>query len=153
MKVLFLHGLNSKPGGSKSQALKKAGFEVLSPALPNEPFDISVKIAQDVINVDKPDVIVGSSRGGAVAMAVNPKEAKLILIAPAWKKYGASSTLNPGTVILHSESDNIIPFEDTQELFRKNVGLEVISCNDNHRMKKEETLEKIVECVKSFVVE
>ena len=71
MKVLFLHGLNSKPGGAKAQALKAAGFDVLNPALPNEPFNISVKIAQDVVNCDRPDVIVGSSRGGAVAMAID----------------------------------------------------------------------------------
>ncbi len=152
MKVLFLHGLNSRPGGAKAQALKDAGFSVLNPALPNEPFDISVKIAQDVVSCDRPDVIVGSSRGGAVAMAVDPKGAKLILIAPAWKKYCPTKKIE-SAIILHSKTDDIVPFEDTQELFRSNADITVITCNDNHRMRKEETLEKIVECVKSFIVE
>ena len=146
MKVLFLHGLESKPKGSKSKALSEAGFEVFNPALPREPFEIAVKIAQDVIDCENPSVIVGSSRGGAVAMAVDPKDAKLILIAPAWKKYGVSKSLKPA-VILHSETDDIVPFSDTQELFRSNKGIEVVACQDDHRMRSKETLEKIIEYV------
>ena len=101
MKVLFLHGLESKPGGSKAKALKEAGFEVLNPALPREPFDMAVKIAQDVINYERPSVVVGSSRGGAVAMAINLMGAQRVLIAPAWRKYGVSKNLDPA-FILHS---------------------------------------------------
>jgi len=153
MKVLFLHGLNSKPGGKKATFLKENGHDISNPALPNEPFDIAVKIANDVINYEKPDVVVGSSRGGAVAMAADTRNCKLILIAPAWRKFGASKALEAGTIILHSESDDIVPFEDTQELFRDNIGLEVISCDDNHRMSSEETLQKILECVNSFANE
>ena len=54
--------------------------------------------------------------------------------------------------ILHSESDDIVPFKDTQELFRNNRGLQVISCNDDHRMRKEETLNAIIDCVNSYSV-
>ena len=153
MKILFLHGLESQPGGKKATFLKENGHEVSNPALPKEPFDISVKIAQDVINFEKPDVVVGSSRGGAVAMAANTKGCRVILIAPAWKKFKVTSSVEPGTIILHSESDDIVPFEDTQELFRKNTGLEVIACEDNHRMSSDETLRKILECVNSFAAE
>lgn len=153
MKILFLHGLESQPGGKKATFLKENGHEVSNPALPKEPFNISVKIAEDVINYEKPDVVVGSSRGGAVAMAANTKDCKVILIAPAWKKFGVSGDLKPGTVVLHSESDDIVPFEDTQELFRNNTGLEIIACEDNHRMSSEETLQKILECVNSFAEE
>lgn len=146
MKVLFLHGLESKPGGAKAEALKKAGHEVLNPALPREPFDIAVKIAQDVINYENPSVIVGSSRGGAVAMAVDAKGADLVLIAPAWKKYGVSKNIEEAT-IFHSETDDVVPFEDTQELFRKSRSVTVVACHDDHRMSSEETLKKIVEAV------
>tara|TARA_E500000331_G_scaffold129739_1_gene126867 strand:+ start:370 stop:825 length:456 start_codon:yes stop_codon:yes gene_type:complete len=149
MKVLFLHGLESQPGGRKSTFLKENGHVVSNPALPKEPFSIAVKIAQDVINYEKPDVVVGSSRGGAVAMAVDSKDCELVLIAPAWKKYGVSKDLKPAT-ILHSESDSVVPFADTQELFRSNHGLTVISCEDDHRMSSEETLRKILECVNNF---
>ena len=150
MKVLFLHGLESKPGGSKAEALKAAGFEVLNPALPKESFDIAIKIAQDIINTEKPSVVVGSSRGGAVAMAINPLNAQRVLIAPAWKKYGVSNIIDP-SIVLHAEYDDVVPFEDTQELFRNNTGITVIACDDDHRMRKDETLCKIVDCVKEIV--
>jgi hypothetical protein len=40
----------------------------LNPALPDEDFDEAVRIAQAEFNRHHPDVVVGSSRGGAVAM-------------------------------------------------------------------------------------
>ena len=50
LKVLFLHGLESKPGGTKATFLKKNGYDVLNPALPRNDFNISVKVAQDTID-------------------------------------------------------------------------------------------------------
>jgi len=145
-KVLFLHGLESTPGGTKPTFLKKEGYEVINPALPKEPFSIAVKIAQDAVNHFKPDIIVGSSRGGAVAMAIDGKGAELILIAPAWKRYGVFKDLSRAS-ILHCESDSVIPFEDTQELFRNNVGVNVISCGKDHRMSDEHALKALKEVI------
>ena len=71
MKVLFLHGLESKPGGAKVKHLLALGHTVFNPALPKNDFDESVRIAQADVDKHQPDVIVGSSRGGAVAMAVD----------------------------------------------------------------------------------
>ena len=84
MKVRFLQGLESKPGGSKVQHLMDRGHTVFNPALPKPDFEESVRIAQEEVDVNRPDVIVGSSRGGAVAMAVDRAGARLVLIAPAW---------------------------------------------------------------------
>jgi alpha-beta hydrolase superfamily lysophospholipase len=36
--------------------------------LPDDDFEAAVRIAQDEFDRHKPDVVVGSSRGGAVAM-------------------------------------------------------------------------------------
>jgi predicted esterase YcpF (UPF0227 family) len=46
LKVLFLHGWQSSPGGIKPTYLKDHGHEVLNPALPDDDFDAAVKIAQ-----------------------------------------------------------------------------------------------------------
>ena len=67
MKVLFLHGWTSVPGGVKPTYLAAHGHAVLNPALPDEDFAAAVRIAQDEFDRHQPDVVVGSSRGGAVA--------------------------------------------------------------------------------------
>ncbi len=67
MRVLFLHGWTSVPGGVKPTYLKNACHEVINPSLPDDDFDESVRIAEAEYNGHRPDVIVGSSRGGAVA--------------------------------------------------------------------------------------
>src|SRR6516162_4782021 len=41
----------------------------------------------------RPDVLVGSSRGGAVAMNINSADARLVLLCPAWKRHGSARTV------------------------------------------------------------
>ena len=58
MKILFLHGWHSTPGGVKPTYLKDHGHEVLNPALPDDDFDAAVRIAQaefdTMIRLDRP---------------------------------------------------------------------------------------------------
>ena len=62
MKILFLHGWQSVPGGVKPTFLKDGGHDVLNPKLPDEDFQRAVQIAQAEFDRHSPDVIVGSSR-------------------------------------------------------------------------------------------
>jgi predicted esterase YcpF (UPF0227 family) len=88
MKIIFLHGWQSIPGGVKPTFLAQHGHEVVNPKLPDEDFEAAVRIAQAEFDRHRPDVVVGSSRGGAVAMNINSDDVKLVLLCPAWKKYG-----------------------------------------------------------------
>src|SRR5688572_8219515 len=106
MKVLFLHGWHSVPGGVKPTYLTDHGHEVINPALPDEDFAEAVRIAQAEFDRHQPDVVVGSSRGGAVGMNINSSTARLVLLCPAWRKWGTVKTAKSGTVILHSRADD-----------------------------------------------
>src|SRR3954466_7323303 len=142
MKLLFLHGWNSVVGGVKPTYLKDHGHEVINPALPHEDFAEAVRTAQAEFDQHRPQVVVGSSRGGAVAMNINSGEAKLVLLCPAWKKYGTARTVKPGTVILHSRADDVVPFGDSEELVRSS-GLPasaLIEVGDDHRLAEPEPL-------------
>ena len=44
------------------------------------------RLAQAEFDTHKPTFVVGSSRGGAVAMNVKIGDARLVLLCPAWKK-------------------------------------------------------------------
>jgi predicted esterase YcpF (UPF0227 family) len=68
MTILFLHGWHSVPGGVKPTFLAQHGHEVINPKLPDDDFQHAVKIAQKEFDKHQPEVVVGSSKGGAVAM-------------------------------------------------------------------------------------
>jgi len=112
MRILFLQGWTSVTGGVKPTFLKDHGHTVFNPKLAEE----AVQIAQDEFDKHKPHVVVGSSRGGAVAMNIKSGDARLVLLCPAWNQWGSARTVKPGTVILHSRADDVIPFSDSEEL-------------------------------------
>lgn len=125
------------------------GHEVLNPALPDDDFDTDVRIAQGEFDQQRPEVVVGSSRGGAVAMNIDSGTTPMVLLCPAWKRWGAATTVKPGTIILHSPGDETVPFADSQELVR-NSGLPsgaLIEVGTEHRLADEESLAKMLEAV------
>ncbi len=142
MKILFLHGWQSVPGGVKPTFLAQHGHEVVNPKLPDEDFTLAVKIAQEEFDKHQPDVVVGSSRGGAVAMNIKIGDARLVLLCPAWKKWGTAKTMKPGTVILHSRADDVVPFADSEELVRKSglPATALIEVGTDHRLADPEPL-------------
>lgn len=135
MKILFLHGLESGPNSKKAKHLAKNGHNVYAPKLPKESFSESVRIAQEIVDEVKPDCIVGSSRGGAVAMALNAQDSKLVLIAPAWRKYNVPPELRSRAVILHSADDDVIPLSDSFALKASTY-----VCGEGHRMSDKNAL-------------
>jgi hypothetical protein len=147
MKVLFLHGWHSVPGGVKPAFLKDAGHTVLNPALDDEDFDEAVRIAQQAYDDGQPDVVVGSSRGGAVAVNIESGDTPLVLLCPAWKRWGTATTVKPQTIILHSRADDTVPFADSEELV-KNSGLPesaLIEVGTDHRLADPEPLQAMLE--------
>ena len=151
MKILFLHGWQSVPGGVKPTYLAQHGLQVINPKLPDEDFEEAVKIAQEEFDKHQPQVIVGSSRGGAVAMNISSGDAKLVLLCPAWKKWGTAKAVKPGTVIFHSRADDVVPFAHSEELVR-NSGLPssaLIEVGTDHRLADPEPLRRMLEACES----
>jgi alpha-beta hydrolase superfamily lysophospholipase len=106
------------PGGVKPTYLAQHGHEVINPAHPDEDFEAAVRIAKAEHDRHRPDVVVGSSRGGAVAMNLDSDDTPLVLLCPAWKKYDTVKAVKPGTTILHSRADDVVPFSYSEELAR-----------------------------------
>ena len=142
MKVLLLHGKESQPGGTKAKAIKDAGHELINPDL-RTGWDEAVQTAQDAIDFHSPDIVVGSSRGGAIAVNVDTNGVPRVLIAPAWNMFGSSNTVPSNTTILHSENDDIVPFEDSVDLANR-TGAKLVSVGKDHRMSDSEALAAMV---------
>jgi hypothetical protein len=149
MKILFLHGYGSDPDGIRPTFLKQRGYDVVHPALPDDDFQASLQIAQQSFDQAQPDVVVGSSRGGAVAMNIDSGQAPLVLIAPAWRKRGPATAVKAATVILHSDHDDVVPIEGSRELLRQS-GLSqdrLVVVGENHRMVDEAAFEALVAAI------
>jgi hypothetical protein len=148
MKVLFLHGWQSVPGGVKPTFLRDNGHEVLNPKLPDDDFAEALRIAQDVLDTHSPEVVVGSSRGGAIAMNMRAGDTRLVLLCPAWKKFGSVQTVKPGTVILHSRADDVVAFADSEALIRnsKLPSHALIEVGTDHRLADPESLQMMLQC-------
>ena len=147
MKILFLHGWNSVPGGVKPTFLARQGHEVINPKLPDEDFAEAVRIAQAEFDRHRPQAVVGSSRGGAVAMNIDSGDAKLVLLCPAWKRWGTAKAVKEGAAILHSRADDVIPFGESEELV-ENSGLlpsALIEVGTDHRLADPDPLERMLE--------
>lgn len=146
MKILFLHGWRSVPGGVKPTYLKNHGHTVLNPSLDDDDFEVAVRTAQAEYDQHHPDVIVGSSRGGAVAMNIDSNDTPLVLLCPAWKNWGTATKLKQNAVILHSRADDVIPFADSEELVRNNdLPPEVlVEIGQDHRLADPEPLQAML---------
>ncbi|MHC4399537.1 MAG: alpha/beta fold hydrolase [Planctomycetota bacterium] len=140
MKILFLHGFGSDPNGIRPTYLKEIGHDVTHPALPDDDFEESVRIARRAFDQSRPDVVVGSSRGGAVAMNIDTQGAPLVLVAPAWRKWGTAAKVGPEAIIVHSQHDDVVPIEDSRKLLRDS-GLpddRLVVAGEDHRMVDDE---------------
>jgi predicted esterase YcpF (UPF0227 family) len=150
-KVMFIHGLSGSPRGDKARALQSAGFTVVLPRdgqLPYVGFDSVRKLCQDAVVAHAPDVIVGSSLGGAVALQLDAA-ASLVLMSPAvagipgllellgglvgseasclegpWK-------VPPRAIVIHSRRDEFVPLDAVDALMQRAVSS---ATDDDRRM-------------------
>ncbi len=149
MRVLFLHGFGSDPNGIRPTFLRDQGYQVAHPALNDFDFEQSIRVARQAFEEVRPQVVVGSSRGGAVAANIDTAEVPLVLIAPAWRKWGKATTVKADTIILHSEHDGVVPIEDSRELLSQSRLPEdrLVVVGENHRMVDRAAFQALVEAI------
>jgi len=73
----------------------------------------------------------------------------LVLLCPAWKNWGAARTVKPGTVILHSEKDDVISIAVSRELLQASGLPEsaLIVVGTDHRLADPEPLQTMLAAV------
>ena len=146
MMLLYLHGFGLSPGGVKATFLKSHGHEVVEPELPDYKFRTCLGIAQTAFDTAKPDVVVGSSRGGAIAMNISVGDTRLVLLAPAWMALGKADKVPSNAVILHSPDDEVIPFEHSRELAERSR-CRLVAVGEDHGMTDEPALQALLRAV------
>ena len=75
-------------------------------------------------------------------MNLSKEATPLVLLCPAWKKYGTAKTVKPITIILHSRTDDVVHFADSEELVRTSSlpASALIEVGTDHRLADAESL-------------
>lgn len=153
--ILFLHGLESGPFGSKYDALNAAyPGRINAPDCTGvENLEVRVwKAFKVLLEVKKPAVVVGSSFGGLVAAILATRYPKhvagLVLMAPALQHPRAREdeilkVQNP-SFIIHGLQDEVVPISWSRAWAASNP-VTLFEVEDDHRLHNH--ADKMVELV------
>lgn len=153
LRVLFIHGKESSPQGTKGRVLADA-FVSHGEQMNTADFPGSVALQAEAIERFRPDVVVGSSYGGAVLCALlraRKYEGPTLLLAPAALKLDPGARIPAGvpTVIVHGLHDDVVPIEDSRALARTGTPGAVVlhEVHDDHRLTRTVASGRLVELV------
>lgn len=154
LRVLFIHGQEGSPQGNKARALA-AAFETATPAMDTSNFEACVALHAEKIRRFEPDVVVGSSFGGAVAVALLQREqwnGPTLLLAQAALRLGLRAQL-PAAVrvwMVHARGDDVVPIADSRRLARCGTAgyVRLFEVEDDHALHAFVTSGRLVEMVR-----
>ena len=72
-------------------------------------------------------------------MNIEIGESGLVLLCPAWRRWGTAETVKPDAIILHSRRDEVIPFEDSEALTERSQAT-LIEVGGDHRLADPDSL-------------
>mgnify|MGYP002632823077 CR=1 FL=1 len=137
-RVLFLHGREGSPQGKKGTWLRKH-YDVVAPVLDTSSIQAAMEEALAALR-SEPDVVVGSSFGGAVLLEllhVGAWAGPCVFLAGAGPKLTGHRTLPPGgrAVLVHGLQDDVVPPEDSRALAASRAeDVRLVEVDDDHRL-------------------
>jgi hypothetical protein len=122
LRVQFIHGLEGSPQGAKARLLAQH-FCTCTPEMDTRDFAACVDAQAAALASFGPDVLVGSSFGGAVAVELLRRglwRGPTLLLAQAARKRGADVRLPQDVPVwlVHGLRDDIVDCEDSRCLAR-----------------------------------
>ena len=152
----FIHGLEGSPQGSKARALA-AEFEITTPAMDTRNFEACVAQHAETIRRFEPDVLVGSSFGGAIALALLQREqwsGPTLLLAQAGQRQGLRAKIPPGVRVwlVHARGDDVVPVADSRRLARSGTPgfVRLFEVDDDHALHAFVTSGRLVSMVREL---
>lgn len=158
--VIFAHGLEGRPDGTKPRALRDAGLEVIAPDGRGQLLAPRIRGVEEALTTRRDVVLVGSSYGGAaaafVAMAHAERLSALVLLAPALVVRDTpldrpEQVVIPASLpctIVHATSDGIIPVRVSRELVARSPHVKLVEVDDAHALRG--SIPLIVQIVKDY---
>ena len=140
LRVQFVHGLASSPQGAQARLFAQH-FEALTPAMAVEDFEGCVAQHAAALESFRPDVLIGSSFGGAVAVVMLERglwRGPTLLLAQAALHYRPHARLPSGVPVLlvHGLHDEVVPIEQSRALAATGQPdcVELVELDDDHAL-------------------
>ena len=141
IRVHFIHGLEGSPSGAKARLLARH-FDAVAPAMDTSDFEGCVAQHAALLAQGRgPDVLAGSSFGGAVAVALLQRghwTGPTLLLAQAALHYGLPAELPTGVPvwIVHGRGDAVVPPVHSRRLAAKGdpERVRLIEVDDDHSL-------------------
>lgn len=136
--VLFFHGKESGPFGSKYQSLNEF-VPTISPDFEGLHLKDRLPIAKGWAKDDEDLILVASSYGGLLAAILYQELYEnifgIVFMAPAFNYAEARTvkTLPEHCVIIHGTKDTVVPIEASREASQR-LGVTLIEVDDGHRL-------------------
>lgn len=159
--ILYAHGRDGSPWGTKISALRAAGFEVDAPDLRGRTLQDRIRVL-DQKSKKARNLFIGSSYGGlAGAWLIQRYPERFgaaILLAPALQLYDdpvtePSSLWCPETVrmtVIHGVHDQTVPI-DVSRAYKARSGnqVQLLEVEDDHRL--ERSVPRIIQAIRALM--
>jgi hypothetical protein len=138
--VQFAHGLESSPQGNKARLLDQH-FTALTPSMNTRDIEGCIDVHARALREFRPHVLVGSSFGGAVALALLTRglfTGPTLLLAQAGLRYFPGAGLPPAVAVtlVHARADDVVDFADSLQLAQTGSAdrVQLLARDDDHAL-------------------
>jgi hypothetical protein len=156
LRVLFVHGLEGSPQGTKARFLAEA-FEARTPAMDTSDPEACLALQAEEVRSFAPDVVVGSSFGGGILLHLVQQgvwRGPCVFLAQAAGRrpevLQAGLPAGVAAVVVHGLRDEVIDPEDSRRLAATGSPELVrhVEVDDDHRLKTLVTTGRLAELVR-----
>ena len=128
--MMYIHGFMSGANGAKQKQLQKHfknRYRVIAPEIDADP-DKALAIINEIIDKEKPEIIIGTSLGGWMTYMCDSGEAELIIVNPSTTPYKTLSRwLNQEQTYFCPRLDGVQTYLLTQNVLDKYLKYDTIA--------------------------
>lgn len=158
LRVQFIHGLEGSPQGNKARLFAEH-FDARTPAMDTSDYEACVRLQCEALREFEPEVLVGSSFGGAVAVTLLQRglwRGPTLLLAQAALHYDAEATLPEGVTVwlVHGLADTLVDPEESRRLAATGSPslVRLLEVDDDHPLSETTRSGRLLDIVRELAV-